>query len=668
LEERQLDTPAILVNRTVGTQRRVVIEGVDPEVDAGRFPIKRCVGDSVRVRADIFADGHDQLSARLLYRRAEDSDWSEAAMRLIANDRWEAELNVEELGRYVYTINAWVDAYRTWAIDLAKRVKANVDISVDALHGVKLLQAAASRAKGMDKQELTYATVRLRELSREDPKMAAEFAQSSDLLELTTRNRDFSQDVRYERELGVVVDPVRARFGAWYEMFPRSCTTDPKRPGTFRDCAARLAYVASMGFDVLYLPPIHPIGMTERKGKNNSLTPAADDLGSPWAIGSAEGGHKSIHPQLGTLEDLKDLQSKARELGLEVALDIAFQCSPDHPYVKEHREWFRERADGTVQYAENPPKKYQDIYPFDFESKHAAELWEELKSIVVYWAEQGFRIFRVDNPHTKPFAFWEWLINDVKRDYPDTIFLSEAFTRPRIMYQLAKVGFTQSYTYFAWKNTSAELTEYFTELTQSPVREFFRANVWPNTPDILNEYLQKGGRPAFVTRFILAATLGANYGIYGPAFELYENRPIREGSEEYLNSEKYQVRVWDTNNPNSLRDLITRINAIRKGSPALHGDWSLRFHPVDNETLIAYSKVSEDSADKILVVVNLDPHNVQSGWLALVLKELKLGNDEAYQVHDLLTEARYVWRGSRNFVQLDPSILPAHIFRVHPIG
>ena len=589
-------------------------------------------------------------------------------MRLIANDRWEAEFKAEELGRYTYTIIAWVDAYRTWAIDLAKRAKASVDISVDALHGVKLLHAAASRAKGVDKQELAYAAERLRELSREDPKIAVEFAQNSDFLELTTRNRDFSEDVRYERELGVVVDPVRARFGAWYEMFPRSCTTDPKRPGTFRDCAARLAYVASMGFNVLYLPPIHPIGVTERKGKNNSLTPAADDLGSPWAIGSVEGGHKSIHPRLGTLEDLKYLQNQARELGLEVALDIAFQCSPDHPYVKEHREWFRERADGTVQYAENPPKKYQDIYPFDFESKHATELWEELKSIVVYWAEQGFRIFRVDNPHTKPFAFWEWLINDVKREYPDTIFLSEAFTRPRIMYQLAKVGFTQSYTYFAWKNTSAELTEYFTELTQPPVREFFRANVWPNTPDILNEYLQKGGRPAFVARFILAATLGANYGIYGPAFELYENRPIREGSEEYLNSEKYEVRVWNTNNPNSLRDLITRINAIRKGSPALHGDWSLRFHPVDNETLIAYSKVSEDSADKILVVVNLDPHNVQSGWLSVLLKELKLGNDEAYQVHDLLTEARYVWRGSRNFVQLDPSILPAHIFRVHPIG
>jgi starch synthase (maltosyl-transferring) len=336
--------------------------------------------------------------------------------------------------------------------------------------------------------------------------------------------------------------------------------------------------------------------------------------------------------------------------------------------VKEHREWFRERPDGTVQYAENPPKKYQDIYPFDFESKHSPELWEELKSIVVYWAEQGFRIFRVDNPHTKPFAFWEWLINDVKRDYPDVIFLSEAFTRPRVMYELAKLGFTQSYTYFAWKNTSAELTEYFTELTQTPVHEFFRANVWPNTPDILNDYLQKGGRPAFAARFVLAATLGANYGIYGPAFELYENRPIEAGSEEYLNSEKYEVRIWDTNDPNSLKDLITRVNAIRKTNPALHGDWTLRFHPVDNEQLIAYSKVSEDFSDLILVVANLDPRNRQSGWVSVALKELKLGANQTYQVHDLLTDARYVWHGSRNFVQLDPSILPAHIFRVHPIG
>ena len=663
-----MDSPATLMDRALSTLRRVVIEGVEPEVDGGKFPIKRCLGDRVRVQADIFADGHDLLGARLLSRRADDSEWREAAMRLIENDRWEGEFEVEDLGRYLYTIIGWVDAYGTWAADLAKKANAGVEISVDVLRGVELLQSAAARAKGADRQELAYAVERLRELSEGNSKAVVEFAQSGELEELTTRNRDFSEDTRYEKDLVVVVDPVRARFGAWYEMFPRSCTTDSKRLGTLRDCSARLGYVSAMGFDILYLPPIHPIGLTERKGKNNSLVPTVGDVGSPWAIGGAEGGHKSIHPHLGTLQDLKDLRNKARELGLEVALDIAFQCSPDHPYVKEHREWFCERPDGTVQYAENPPKKYQDIYPFDFESKHAPELWEELKSIVVYWAEQGIRIFRVDNPHTKPFVFWEWLIREVKRDYPDVVLLSEAFTRPKVMYRLAKLGFTQSYTYFAWKNTSAELIEYFTELTHTPVREFFRPNVWPNTPDILNEYLQKGGRPAFAARFILASTLGASYGIYGPAFELYENRPIHAGSEEYLNSEKYEVRVWDTDNPNSLKDLITRVNAIRKASPALHGDWSLRFHPVDNEQLIAYSKVSEDFSDMILVVVNLDPHKTQAGWISVVLKELKLGDDEAYQVHDLLTGARYVWRGSRNFVQLDPSILPAHIFRVHPIG
>jgi starch synthase (maltosyl-transferring) len=663
-----LDTPAILISQTVGTQRRVVIEAVQPQVDAGRFPVKRCVGDRVQVTADIFADGHDLLSARLLHKRAEDSAWREVPMRLIQNDQWGGEFTVHELGRHVYTIISWADAYGTWAADLVKRVKAGAEIEVDALRGVEILESSANRAKGADRQELRQAADRLRKLASGNPQAAVEFALRADLAELTARNRDLTQDTKYEKELSIVVDPVRARFGAWYEMFPRSCTTDPKRPGTLRDCAARLGYVAGMGFDVLYLPPIHPIGVTERKGKNNSLTRGAEDVGSPWAIGGAEGGHKSIHPQLGTVDDLKALQSKARDLGMEIALDIAFQCSPDHPYVKEHREWFRERPDGTVQYAENPPKKYQDIYPFDFESKYAGELWEELKSVVVYWAKQGFRIFRVDNPHTKPFVFWEWLIGEVKRDYPDAIFLSEAFTRPKVMYQLAKLGFTQSYTYFAWKNSRTELSEYFTEMMQPPVREFFRPNVWPNTPDILNEYLQKGGRPAFAARFILAATLAANYGIYGPAFELGENRPVKPGSEEYLNSEKYEVRAWNTDDPNSLKDLITRVNAIRKTSPALQRDWTLRFHPTDNEQLIAYSKVSEDFSDRILVVVNLDPHNTQSGWASVALKELKLGQEETYQVHDLLTDARYVWHSSRNFVQLNPSILPAHIFRVHPIG
>jgi starch synthase (maltosyl-transferring) len=450
-------------------------------------------------------------------------------------------------------------------------------------------------------------------------------------------------------------------------MFPRSCTTSAERPGTLRDCAEYLEYVADMGFDILYLPPIHPIGITERKGRNNSTTPTASDPGSPWAIGSKEGGHKAIHPQLGTLADLGALREKAERHGIELALDIAFQCSPDHPYVKEHREWFRSRADGSVQYAENPPKKYQDIYPLDFETANYAALVEELKSVILFWISQGIKIFRVDNPHTKPFAFWEWLIQETQREYPDTIFLAEAFTRPKVMYRLAKLGFTQSYTYFAWKNTKAELTEYFTEITQPPVSDFFRPNLWPNTPDILNEYLQKGGRPAFIARFVLAATLGANYGIYGPAFELVENVPVREGSEEYLDSEKYQVRVWNRNDPRSLKGLIRRVNSIRRDHVALQHNYGLKFHPTDNPLLIAYSKTSEDRDDKILVVVNLDPVNRQMGWVDVVLKEFRLADGEPYEMNDLLTDKKYIWQGNRNYVELNPTVLPAHIFRVEPL-
>jgi starch synthase (maltosyl-transferring) len=663
-----VNTPTTAIKQSVRALRRVVIERVEPEVDGGRFAIKRIVGEAVRVRADIYADGHDLLRAVLLYRRANETEWLEEEMRLVENDRWEGSFQVQALGRYVYTIGAWVDGFQTWSVDLLKRADAGQDISVDVLVGAEIVQAAADRARGSDSKKLADAAAKLKEFAARDRDAALAIARSAELALLVNRDRDRSADSRYEKELGVVVDPEKARFSTWYEMFPRSCTTDPKRHGTFRDCVDRLGYIAGMGFDVLYLPPIHPIGRTERKGKNNSTSPSPEDTGSPWAIGAREGGHKSIHPQLGTLDDLKLLQRKARELGVDIALDIAFQCSPDHPYVREHREWFRERPDGTVQYAENPPKRYQDIYPFDFEGEQAPELWEELKSIVVYWIEQGIRIFRVDNPHTKPFAFWEWLITEVKRDYPEVIFLSEAFTRPKVMYQLAKLGFTQSYTYFAWKNANWELTQYFTELSQPGVGEFFRPNLWPNTPDILNAYLQKGGRPAFVSRLVLAATLGASYGIYGPAFELCENRPAREGSEEYLNSEKYQIRVWDVNSPNSLKGLITHVNGIRRSSRALQGNTGLKFHRVDNEQLIAYSKVCEDGSDMILVVVNLDPHNTQSGWVSVVLDELRLGTQESYQVHDLLTDVRYVWQGSRNYVQLNPAALPAHIFRVHPIG
>ncbi len=663
-----MNAPTTVIREAVQSLRRVVIEGVQPQVDAGRFPIKRTVGDKVQVRADIYADGHDLLRAVLLYKREQEKTWTEREMRLINNDRWGAEFAVEELGRYIYSLAAWVDEWGSWSAGLRKKVDAAQDVSIDVLVGVELLQAAARRAHGADAKKLTDAAARLKDVAARDKVAAVKLVGDTELAAMVNRNRGRDADTRYEQELAVVVDPVRARFSTWYEMFPRSVTTDPKRHGTFRDCIDRLGYIAGMGFDVLYLPPVHPIGMTERKGKNNSTTPAPSDIGSPWAIGGKEGGHKAIHPQLGTLEDLKALQKAARELGIEIALDIAFQSSPDHPYVKEHREWFKMRPDGTVQYAENPPKKYQDIYPFHFESEHARELWEELKSVFVYWAEQGIRIFRVDNPHTKPFAFWEWAIAEVKRAYPDAIFLSEAFTRPKVMYQLAKLGFTQSYTYFAWKNSSYELQEYFTEISESGVLEFFRPNLWPNTPDILNEYLQKGGRPAFVTRLILAATLGASYGIYGPAFELCESRPVREGSEEYLDSEKYQIRIWDINNPNSLRDLITHVNGIRQSSPALQQNLGLTFHPVDNDQLVAYSKVTEDGTDQILVVANVDPRNVQAGFVSVDVEELGMGVDESYQVHDLLTDVRYVWHGSRNYVQLNPTVLPAHIFRVRAIG
>jgi len=461
-----------------------------------------------------------------------------------------------------------------------------------------------------------------------------------------------------------VVDPPKARFSAWYEMFPRSCSPRPGVHGTLAACEARLPYIAAMGFDVLYLPPIHPIGSTHRKGRNNSPVCEPGDPGSPWAIGAAAGGHTAVHPDLGTLEDFHSLLRQARSQGLEIAMDLAFQCSPDHPYVREHPEWFRRRPDGSIQYAENPPKKYEDIYPLDFECAERAALMDELKRVVLFWIDQGVRIFRVDNPHTKPLAFWEWLIGEVKTSHPEVIFLAEAFTRPKVMHRLAKSGFSQSYTYFAWRHTAWELKKYFSELTQTEVVEVFRPNLWPNTPDILTEYLQNGGRPAFAARLILAATLGANYGIYGPAFEVCEDRSRKPGSEEYLNSEKYEIRTWDIDSPDRLSELIARVNRIRRENPALHGDRSLRFHSVDNEQLICYSKHTADFSNVILTVVNLDPHHTHSGWLLLTLSELGLEADKPFQVHDLLSGARYLWNSDRNFIELNPRVMPAHIFRV----
>lgn len=644
-----------------GRRRRVVIEGVNPEIDGGRFPIKRVVGEKVEVGADIYTDGFELLSAVLRYRREEDSQWAEVPMEFLTNDRWRASFVVKEVGRYHYSITGWVDKFKTWWRNTVDKMQARQDISDDIQVGAGLIAEAAKRASRADARIMKQWSETLLSL-----KVAAtaktHLAFSGPVAELMNRHPDQRFATTYP-DLAVVVDREKARFGSWYEMFPHSAAPEPGRHGTFDDCIRRLPYISAMGFDVLYLPPIHPIGHTNRKGKNNTFPAGPDDRGSLWAIGSEEGGHKSIHPQLGTLKDFRRLVTEAGKHGIEIALDISFSCSPDHPYAREHPEWFYWLPDGRLKYAENPPNRYEDITFFNFDTEHWRELWEELKSIIVFWIEQGVRLFRVDNPHTKPFPFWEWLIPELKKEHPDLIFLAEAFTRPRLMYRLSRIGFTQSYTYFVWRNTKRELTEYFSELTQTEVRDYFRPSLWTNTPDNLTPYLQTGGRPAFMARLVLAATLGATYGIYGPAFELGENR-VRRGSEEYLNSENYEIKYWDINRPDSLKDFISRVNRIRRENAALRENLNLRFHNVDNAQLICYSKHTEDHANVILVVVNLDPHHTQAGWTGLFLEPLGLAPDRSYQVHDLLSDARYGWRGARNYVELDPQFAPAHIFRI----
>ncbi len=601
---------------------RVAIENVKPEIDCGRFPAKRTVGEPMSVEADIFADGHDALSALLLYRKEGVSRWTEIPMQPLVNDRWRGAFDIQEIGDHYYTVQAWVDRFKTWRQGLAKKVEAGQDVALELLAGAELIELAAKRAAGEDRKSLNHFSAIL----RGDPSAAIQSGLDEALAILMEKYPDRRWAVTYDKELRVNVERGKARFSTWYELFPRSCAGTPGAHGTLRDCAERLPYVAGMGFDVLYLPPIHPIGYSFRKGKNNVLEAQPGDVGSPWAIGAKEGGHKAIHPQLGSLADFKRLVAEAKKFDIEIALDIAFQCTPDHPYVTEHPEWFRKRPDGSIQYAENPPKKYQDIYPLDFESEGWEELWNELKSVILFWCEQGVRIFRADNPHTKAFAFWEWVIGEVKKDYPDALFLAEAFTRPKVMYRLAKLGFSQSYTYFTWRNTKSELTQYFTDLTQTEVSDFFRPNLWP--------------------------------------FELCENVPREPGSEEYLNSEKYEIKHWDLEKEGSLREFIARVNRIRRENRALQSDRSLRFHPVDNPEIIAFSKRTEDPSNVIVAVVNLDPHHTQSGWLDLPAEGLGLDPDQPFQMHDLLTDARYLWQGRRNFVQLDPQSVPAQIFRM----
>ncbi|HVZ83429.1 MAG TPA: alpha-1,4-glucan--maltose-1-phosphate maltosyltransferase [Terracidiphilus sp.] len=652
-----------MIAKEIEGRRRVLIEGITPQVDGGRFPAKRTVGEQVRVEADIFTDGHDSVAAALLVRREGAAEWTEIAMQPLGNDRWFAAFRVAELGRYFYKVQGWVDHFETWRRDLLKRIDANTDAQVDYLIGAELLEAAEKRAQGAGARVLAAAAKALR--TSKDAAARRKVATDETLHGLMQKHPDKHFASESEQELAIVVDPVRARFSSWYEFFPRSAASEPGRHGTFADCEQRLPYIAEMGFNVVYLPPIHPIGRAFRKGRNNNPASEPGDCGSPWAIGAEEGGHKSILAELGTLDDFKHFAAELKKHNLSLAMDIAFQAAPDHPYVKEHESWFRKRPDGTIQYAENPPKKYQDIYPFDFESEDWRGMWEELKSIFLYWIGLGVTIFRVDNPHTKAFPFWEWAIAAIKRDHPEVFFLAEAFTRPKIMYRLAKLGFSQSYTYFPWRNGKRELTEYLTELTQTPVREFFRPNQWPNTPDILTEFLQVGGRPAFAVRLLLAATLGANYGIYGPAFEMQENVPVRQGSEEYLNSEKYEIRHWNLDRPDSLRPLIARVNTIRNTNPALQNDWSLRFHTLDNEQLIAYTKESEDGGNLILTVVNLDPRYMQRGFVTLPLWELGIAEDRPYEAEDLLSGERYLWNGPRNYIELNPAQRAGHILRIH---
>jgi starch synthase (maltosyl-transferring) len=635
---------------------RVVVEGVTPQIDGGRFAVKRVVGDQVRVEADVFGDGHDLVRARLLYRHASDADWHSEEMTELGNDHWAASFPVDRLGFYEYTVVGEVDHFLTWRSELKKRQDAGQDLDLPMKTGALLIEATAKRAT-------KDAAAQLRAFAAKVQAGSTDTAFDDALLASMNRLPETDLQTRYERTLRVWVDRERARFSSWYELFPRSWGK-PGQHGTLRDVAAQLDYIEEMGFDVLYLPPIHPIGRSFRKGKNNTTEAKEGDVGSPWAIGAKDGGHLAILRELGTFDDLNYLIQQLHERKMELALDIAFQCAPDHPWVTEHPEWFKKRADGSIQYAENPPKKYQDIYPLDFESSDWQGLWDALKEVFIFWAEKGVRIFRVDNPHTKAFPFWEWVIAEVQTVYPDAIFLAEAFTRPRVMERLAKLGYTQSYTYFTWRNTKAELTEYMTELTKTDVAEYLRPNFWPNTPDILPFGLQTGGPNAFKSRLVLAATLSSNYGMYGPAFELGENIRFKEGSEEYLNSEKYEIKRWNRDAPNSLRPLITLLNEARRANRALQRNENLVFHPTDNAQIMAYSKATEDGADVVLTIVNLDPVNTQAGFVTLELAALGLSEGAAFDVFDLLANRGYRWQGSRNYVELRPYDVPAHVFQV----
>lgn len=638
-------------------KRRVIIENVQPLVDGGLYPAKRTVGETVTVSASIFGDGHDHLRASVLYKKKGSNRWNTVEMRPTFNDDWAATFKVEETGMYVFTIDAWVDHFETWYDGFKKKAAAKVEVKVELMEGANFLRTLAnnglanlinlaSKLENKDK----YAEAIQLVLSKEFEQIVHDYPLKEN-------------ETRYPAELEVRVEHTKANFSAWYEFFPRSSSLEPGKHGTFQDCIKLLPRVAAMGFDILYFPPIHPIGKVNRKGRNNNVRSEKGEPGSPWAIGSDEGGHKAILPALGTLEDFKKLIAEAKKVGIDVAMDIAFQCAPDHPYVKDHPDWFKQRPDGSIQYAENPPKKYQDIYPFNFESDDWKNLWDELKSVFFYWIEQGVVVFRIDNPHTKPIPFWQWVIAEVHKTYPDVIFLSEAFTRPKIMASLAKVGFTQGYTYFTWRVSKQEIIEYMNELVYGPSRNYFRPNFWPNTPDILPYHLQHAGENSFIMRYAMAATLSSNFGVYGPSYEFYENTPV-EGKEEYWNSEKYEVRHYDWKRTNRMTDIMSILNRIRKENPALQSTWNIQFCTIENSQLLAYLKATDDLSNIILCVVNLDVNGKQSGFVQLPNERLRLGDKINVKLHDLITDEHYTWTQEWNFVELNPFKMPFHLFKV----
>ena len=649
---------------TVGLRSRpIVILSVYPEIDGGRYAIKREVGDTLIVSADVFKEGHDKLSVMLMVRRRDEQAWHEVPMTCINHglDRWQGEVVLTENTGYVYTVEAWSDVFESWLDEVRKKLGADVDVTLELIEGRDLVEDAAGRASAPDKG---YLDGILKRFAAADYTQRCNLLLTEELRATVARWPDRGTASRYDLELEVFVDRVAARYAAWYEMFHRSQGTVPGKPGTLKDCERRLPEIRDLGFDVIYFVPVHPIGRTHRKGPDNSLNAGPNDPGSPYAIGSDEGGHTALHKDLGTLDDFRHFVDAAAAHGMEVALDFAIQCSPDHPWIKNHPAWFRFRPDGTIKYAENPPKKYQDIVNVDFYTVDQEGLWNEILHSVLFWVELGVKIFRVDNPHTKPLPFWEWLIREIRVDHPDVIFLAEAFTRPPMMRMLAKVGYSQSYTYFTWRNFKHEITEYLTELTQSPVAEYMRPNFFPTTPDILPEFLQNGGRPAFQTRFVLAATLSSVYGMYN-GYELCENAAV-PGKEEYLHSEKYDYKVWDWDRPGNIKDLIATVNRIRRENSALHELTNLRFYTAHDDNILFYGKMTPDRSNMILIAVNLDPFDAHATDLEIPLYDLGLGEHDNYIVEELISGVKHLWSGSRHHVQLGPETNQAMILRVVP--